>query len=127
MISKEELELRRVIQIAKMNIYEKKAYEILIDLHIPVYIQCVIGYYICDLVGQDRFFVLEIDGSSHDARGVYDEHRDAFLLKYGFDTYRLTNNEVTKENIMKCIINLPKVEPAELAKRIQQADLDYRG
>jgi very-short-patch-repair endonuclease len=40
---------------------------------------------------------IEIDGSSHIKKSVYDEERDKFLIQIGIKTIRFTNNDVIKD------------------------------
>jgi len=97
--TRDELELRTVQLIARMTYAEKKAYTIFIQQGIPVYVQCPVSSYIADFVGMDRPFILECDGGSHAGHELYDARRDRFLTSRGFDVYRLSNEEVTEENI----------------------------
>lgn len=111
-ISRELLEIRQTSLIANLTYHEKKAYTILLQLGIPTYIQHIIGFYICDFVGMDRNFILELDGSSHNTRSTYDARRDQFLLKSGFDTYRISNKEVDKSTIAAIVAQTPIVGTA---------------
>ena len=55
----------------------------------------------------DRNFVIELDGGVHDRRDVYDDKRSRWLWTHGFETYRLSNDEVTEENIKRIVYQAP--------------------
>lgn len=99
---------------------EKRAFKIFqYEYHVPVYVQCIVGFYIVDFVGQMRNFVLEIDGNSHDSREEYDSKRDKFLTDMGLNVFRLSNEEVTFENIGKILRQAPLVNKIRMEELIQ--------
>ncbi len=53
--------------------------------------QCVIGFYVADFAIPRRMLVVELDGSSHNDRAVYDQRRDEFVRSVGFSVLRLPN------------------------------------
>lgn len=56
--------------------------------------QAVLYGYIADFFAPSIGLAVEVDGSSHDDRGAYDEARDAGLARYGIKTLRLTADDV---------------------------------
>lgn len=56
--------------------------------------QVVLGPYIVDIFIPNRKVVVEVDGSSHDGREVYDQRREHFLWNSGFRVARVKNSEV---------------------------------
>ena len=64
-----------------------------------------IGLYICDFVSLDSRIVVELDGSQHVDRLVYDERRDNFLRSAGFRVLRFWNGDVHAriENVVETI------------------------
>jgi len=107
-VSTEELELRRVIRIAKMSKAQKKAYDLLIKLKEPVFVEQIIGPYICDFVCQTRLAVLEIDGYTHDGAEEYDGERDKYLLNCGFDVYRISIEDINETYMKQLLDRIPK-------------------
>jgi len=64
-----------------------------------------IGLYICDFVSLDCRIVVELDGSQHADRLLYDERRDNFLRSAGFRVLRFWNGDVHAhmENVVETI------------------------
>ena len=56
-----------------------------------------LGHYIVDFVCFERRLVIEVDGSQHQDRVVYDDERTKWLNSQGFDVLRLWNNEVLSD------------------------------
>lgn len=59
--------------------------------------QYVIGHYIADFVIGN--VVIELDGSSHNGREVYDAKRDSFIRKKGFKVVRINNWQAETFNL----------------------------
>lgn len=53
--------------------------------------QRIIGNYIVDFYVKGLGLIIEIDGSSHDQKQVYDAKRQAYLESHGLKMYRITN------------------------------------
>lgn len=70
--------------------------------------QKIIGNYIVDFFNANLGLVIEIDGSSHDEKQEYDEHRQAFLEGLGLTVIRYQDREV-KNNMDGIITNLKEV------------------
>ncbi|RZJ81352.1 MAG: endonuclease domain-containing protein [Flavobacterium sp.] len=58
--------------------------------------QRVIGNYIVDFYIKKLSLAIEIDGSSHDFDGDYDERREKYLISLGLKVYRITVLDVLK-------------------------------
>jgi very-short-patch-repair endonuclease len=58
--------------------------------------QRIIGNYIVDFYVKALGLVVEIDGSSHDNKQVYDAARQAYLESFGLKVYRCTDFDVKK-------------------------------
>lgn len=65
--------------------------------------QRIIGNYIVDFYVKTLGFVIEIDGSSHDNKGEYDQKREEYLLSLGLKVYRISDLRVKHDlnNVMK--------------------------
>jgi very-short-patch-repair endonuclease len=63
--------------------------------------------YIVDLVCLKANLVIEIDGSSHDSRRLYDQQRDAYLKNLDYEVMRFTNEDVRQnlENVVLMVLN----------------------
>ena len=70
--------------------------------------QKIIGSYIVDFFNANLGLVIEIDGSSHDDKQEYDEHRQAFLEGLGLKVVRYQDKDV-KHNLDGVITNLTEV------------------
>lgn len=81
------------------QVHQKKFYGIDFDR------QCIIGHYIVDFYIKSLSLVIEIDGSSHDAKGAYDEERHVFLQSLKLNIYRIENKEI-KSNLSGVMQNL---------------------
>ncbi|WP_324721436.1 endonuclease domain-containing protein [Salinimicrobium sp. HB62] len=71
--------------------------------------QRVIGNYIVDFYVKSLGLVIEIDGSSHNEKINYDEHRENYLKNLGLQVWKTTSTEVLMdvEGVMerlKCFI-----------------------
>ena len=58
--------------------------------------QRVIGNYIVDFYIKQLGLIIEIDGSSHDFDGDYDERREKYLISLGLKVYRITVSDILK-------------------------------
>lgn len=58
--------------------------------------QRVIGNYIVDFYIRQLSLVIEVDGSSHDFDGDYDEIREKYLISLGLKVYRISVVDVLK-------------------------------
>lgn len=81
---------------------EFKAMQILAEYDVPFQFQKVIYPFIVDFLIAGKI-VLEIDGSVHGTRDVYDDRRSRYLFDRGYEVYRLYNHDVTPENIATLI------------------------
>ena len=61
--------------------------------------QKVIGSYIADFCCETKKIVIEIDGSSHDAKIEYDNERDKYLEAAGFEVIRISADDVLNNMI----------------------------
>jgi very-short-patch-repair endonuclease len=59
--------------------------------------QIVMGHYIVDFYVKYLGLVIEIDGSSHDGREVYDAKRTQYLESFGMKVYRILNDEILND------------------------------
>ena len=81
---------------------ERDAKTLLLKMNLPVFEQVVIGdRYILDFVGQNRLFVLEIDGKYHDFQKQYDHTRDSLFEFSGFVVVRIPNKNVSFESLVR--------------------------
>jgi len=81
------------------QVHQKKFYGIDFDQ------QCIIGQYIVDFYVKSLSLVIEIDGSSHLAKGGYDEEIETFLASLGLNVYRI-EDKLIKRNIELVMRNL---------------------
>ncbi|MFP5042724.1 endonuclease domain-containing protein [Parasediminibacterium sp. JCM 36343] len=51
--------------------------------------QRIIGHYIVDFYAKKLGLVIEIDGSSHNNKEVYDKEREEYLVALGLKVYRI--------------------------------------
>jgi very-short-patch-repair endonuclease len=58
--------------------------------------QAILDSYIVDFVNFDHRLIIEADGSQH-ADNKYDERRDAYLKRQGFNVLRFWNNDALKD------------------------------
>ena len=61
--------------------------------------------YIVDFYCHEIFLVIEIDGSSHDNKQLYDAKRQGELEKYGVQFIRFTNDEI-KQHLFSVLLAL---------------------
>ena len=78
---------------------EKRFAELLEINNIPFKQQYVIGNYIADFLVNKT--VIELDGSSHTGREVYDEIRDSNIRSAGFKVIRVLNSDIERFNFNK--------------------------
>lgn len=67
--------------------------------------QRIIGNYIVDFYVKTLGLIIEIDGSSHDEKQVYDGERQEYLESLGLKIFRITDFDV-KNNLRVVIKNL---------------------
>lgn len=65
--------------------------------------QIIVGFYIVDFIIPDRMICIEIDGSSHNGKELYDARRDEFLDKVGYKVIHIQNEDVENFNIQSLI------------------------
>jgi very-short-patch-repair endonuclease len=59
-----------------------------------------IGPFIADFVCFEKKFILEVDGPHHELEKAYDQRRDYWLTKEGYQVLRITTDEFTaNENL----------------------------
>jgi very-short-patch-repair endonuclease len=58
--------------------------------------QKIINNYIVDFYVKSLGLIIEIDGSSHDDKEVYDKNRENYFLSLGLKVYRITVDDVMK-------------------------------
>jgi len=65
--------------------------------------QRIIGNYIVDFYIKTLGLIIEIDGSSHNEKDIYDERREIFLKSFGLKMYRISSLRVLHDldNVMK--------------------------
>lgn len=87
---------------------EKRFAELLEINNIPFKQQYVIGNYIADFVVNKT--VIELDGSSHIGREIYDQIRDSNIRSLGFKVIRVLNSEIERFNFnrLKEITYIPR-------------------
>ncbi len=73
------------------QVHRKKFYSIDFDR------QCIIGNYIVDFYVPSLSLIIEIDGQSHEHKGVYDEQRQSFLTSLGLHIYRIQDADVKSD------------------------------
>jgi len=69
--------------------------------------QRIIGNYIVDFYITTLGLVIEIDGSSHNEKGEYDEKREAYLVSLGLRVYRISDLRA-KHDLNNVMIELEK-------------------
>lgn len=84
-------------------------------------VQQVVGLYIADFVITNKALIIEIDGSSHTGREVYDEKRDNWLRSCGFEVWRIPNESVASFDV-ETVVAAPTLtkewsKPYSLAKQ----------
>lgn len=105
----------------KLTPSERKTAQILRYLHIPVSKQVILGFYIADFVGKDRNFILEVDGSSHDNKEVYDFNRDKFFKEVGFKVIHIRNEDVSEDKLKSLLEGLGKIDRLKILELIWYA------
>ena len=72
------------------------------------------GDYILNFACLDRKLAIELDGSQHADRGVYDAERTKYVEKAGFGVLRFWNNEVFDniEGVVEVIQNMLSLKAA---------------
>jgi very-short-patch-repair endonuclease len=91
-MSKEILLERAINMTINPTKAEKRFMELLEINNIKFKRQWVIGSYIVDyLIGEN---IIELDGSSHNGREVYDTVRDCYLTSMGYTVIRIQNRDV---------------------------------
>lgn len=71
--------------------------------------QKIIGSYIVDFFCAEKSVVIELDGSSHEGAGAYDELRERFLLSLGLTVIRFSAKSVLQDmhGVMEVLHNHP--------------------
>ena len=71
--------------------------------------QKIIGNYIVDFYCIDCMVVIEVDGSSHDNKEVYDSERNTFLMDLGLTVIHISANDVLNNlySVMKMLNEHP--------------------
>ncbi len=95
------------------EIFEKR----LINAFIKYRKQVVISNYIVDFVINNS--VIEIDGSSHDNKNVYDAKRDKALRKLGYKVIHIKNQDVEKIDMLYLKTHT-KDNGKDIMKRLQK-------
>jgi len=79
--------------------------------------QRMYSFYIVDFLFPDKWAIVELDGSSHEGKELYDRKRDDFLANLGFDVLHYSNELSLKSpnTILRDILSLPdKPEPENI-------------
>ena len=58
--------------------------------------QRIIGNYIVDFYNKKLGLIVEIDGSSHDDKEIYDQIREEYFISLGLKVYRIAVDDVMK-------------------------------
>ena len=69
--------------------------------------QRIIGNYIVDFYVKTLGLVIEIDGSSHNDKEVYDQKREDYLISLGLRVYKISDLRV-KHDLNNVMIELEK-------------------
>lgn len=69
--------------------------------------QRIIGSYIVDFYIKSLSLIIEIDGTSHNGKDVYDSQRDSYLISLGLRVYRISDLRIKHdlENVLKELTN----------------------
>lgn len=59
--------------------------------------QRIIGNYIVDFYAKQLGLIIEIDGSSHDDKELYDKKREEYFISLGLKVYRISVDDVMKK------------------------------
>ncbi|MEK7136878.1 MAG: endonuclease domain-containing protein [Patescibacteria group bacterium] len=73
--------------------------------------QVPLGSYIADFFCAEAKLVIELDGSSHDEKQIYDAERTKYLEEKGFRVLRFRNQDVLEnmEGVLEEILRLARV------------------
>ena len=76
--------------------------------------QALIGNYIADFVCNKRMLVVELDGSQHARRKVYDEKRNGFLKSKGYRVIRIWDTDFLEnpEGVMDMVFRELETTPS---------------
>jgi len=106
---------------------EAKMYDILYSEVVPKYPEHIFyrqsvkfsryGYYILDFYCPTLYLGIEVDGSIHDERERYDEHRDAVLGQKNIQVFHFSNSDV---------LNNPQSVATRLCQIVQEKN-NHRG
>nr|WP_315157507.1 endonuclease domain-containing protein [uncultured Flavobacterium sp.] len=69
--------------------------------------QRIIGNYIVDFYIKTLGLVIEIDGSSHNSKEVYDQNRENYLISLGLRVYKISDLRV-KHDLTNVMMELEK-------------------
>ncbi|MEL1243603.1 endonuclease domain-containing protein [Flavobacterium sp. DGU11] len=80
-----------------IQVHKKKFFNIDFDR------QKIIGNYIVDFYIKTLSLIIEIDGTSHNDKDVYDEKRDAYFISQGLRIYKISDLRVKHDldNVMR--------------------------
>ena len=91
--------------------------------------QKIIGNYIVDFYCTNQNVVIEIDGSSHDAKQEYDEARDEYLKSLGLEVIHIPAKEVLQnlDGVMEMLFNHPALSgtPPEEGNLVRESPESY--
>ncbi|WP_424519224.1 endonuclease domain-containing protein [Rubrivirga sp.] len=79
-----------------------------------------VGSYIVDFLAPDARLVLEVDGRSHDGRGLEDETRQSTLEALGLTVLRVTNDDVLQN--LESVVDQIRLVLEDLADDEPQPD-----
>ena len=92
---------------------ELKLFKHLLKWKIRFRTQRMIDYFIVDFLIPDRKLIIEVDGGYHKKTKQYDDRRQKYLEKKGFNVIRYLNEEVLKSDcyfIKEAILEYPIIE-----------------
>jgi len=84
--------------------------------------QVALGRYIVDFICVEEKIIIEVDGSSHIGRDVYDNNRDRFFRSHGLKTLRFTNIQI-KESLDLVLEKISR----EISARTSNPSLSQNG
>jgi len=80
--------------------------------------QMPVGPYFADFLCREALLVVELDGYSHDMRQAYDDNRDQWLTRNGYQVLRFTNADIMSNvegvvsEIERTLAHLPTPSPS---------------
>ena len=114
----ERTKVYRKIQLKKRNIYEKKFYDILLNLRVKFKPQYPISPYIVDIFIPIKGLIIEIDGAIHNHKinQIRDASREEYLSSFGL--FIIRHNTSSRDKIQDFIHTQLKIFPDLTKKRI---------